>query len=325
MPDFDELDALATESVDPRYADIDQLSVAELASLMNEADAEVPAAVRRALPQIVPAIEAVVDRMRRGGRLIYIGAGTSGRLGVLDASEIPPTFSAAPGQVQAIIAGGRQATWAAVEGAEDDEDAGVAAIDAASVGPLDSVIGLASSGRTPFVLAGVRRASALGALTVGLSCNAGTALSGVADHAIEVIVGPEVVSGSTRLKAGTAQKLVLNMVSTIAMVQLGKTYGNLMVDLDATNDKLRDRAVRIVTRIAGVPRSRAVAALISTDYEVKTAIVVLAKGLTVDQARAALTRAGGQLRAVIDSDDHPRALAVDNAEISGHAAGKEGA
>jgi len=293
------LDALVTESVDPRYAEIDRLSVAETAELMNAADAEVPVAVHRALPQIVAAIEAIVPRMARGGRLVYVGAGTSGRLGVLDASEIPPTFSSRPGQVQAVIAGGPTAVVAAVEGAEDDGAAGIAAVDGLALAPDDTVFGITSSGRTPYVVAAVRRAAELGALTVGLSCNAGGELSRVAAYAIEVPVGPELVSGSTRLKAGTAQKLVLNMVSTIAMVQLGKTFGNLMVDVDASNEKLRDRAARIVMRIAGVERDAAVAALASTGYDVKSAVVVLVRGESPEAARAALEAAGGRLRRVV--------------------------
>ncbi len=294
------LDALATESVDPRYAEIDRLSVADVATLMNEADAEVPVAVRAALPQIVPAIEAIAARMAAGGRLIYLGAGTSGRLGLLDASEIPPTYSSWPGQVQAVIAGGAAAVMTAVEGAEDDEAAGTAAVDGLDVGPRDTVLGIASSGRTPYVLAAARRAAELGALTVGLSCNEGAELSSIVEHPIEVLVGPEVVSGSTRLKAGTAQKLVLNMVSTIVMIQLGKTYGNLMVDVDASNEKLRDRAARIVMRISGVPRDRADAALESTGYDVKAAVVVLAKDVTAEAARVALAARGGRLRMVLE-------------------------
>jgi N-acetylmuramic acid 6-phosphate etherase len=296
----DGLAGLETERVDPRYASIDRASVAELASLMNEADATVPLAVRAALPQIVPAIEAVARRMRGGGRLLYVGAGTPGRLGVLDASECPPTFSTPPDLVRGLIAGGEPAVFAAQEGVEDDGDAGRAVIAAEGVGPADSVVGITASGRTPYVLAAIGEARARGALTVGMSCNPGTALSAAAEHAIEVVVGPEVVAGSTRLKAGTAQKLVLNMFSTIAMVQLGKTYGNLMVDLDATNAKLRERAVRMVRTVTGASRDRAEEALQASGMRVKLAILRLERGLDADEASARLAATGGRLRDVLE-------------------------
>jgi N-acetylmuramic acid 6-phosphate etherase len=294
------LDGLETERVDPRYDGIDRASVAELASLMNEADATVPAAVRDALPQIVPAIEAVAQRMRDGGRLLYVGAGTPGRLGVLDASECPPTFSTPPELVRGLIAGGEPAMFTAQEGVEDDVDAGHAAVAAEGVGPSDSVVGITASGRTPFVLAAIAEARARGALTVGVSCNADTALSDAAELGIEVVVGPEVVAGSTRLKAGTAQKLVLNMFSTIAMVQLGKTYGNLMVDLGATNAKLRERAIRMVRTVTGASRAQAEDALEASGMRVKLAILRLERGLDAAEASARLTAAGGRLRDVLE-------------------------
>ena len=250
------------------------MSTAEVAAVMNDSDATVPAAVRAALPAIVAAIDGIVARMAAGGRLIYVGAGSSGRLGVLDASECPPTFGTDPGDVVAIIAGGPPAIVSPVEAAEDDVDGGRRAIDDANVTAGDAVVGIAASGRTPFVIAALGRAGELGALTVGLSCNAGAELSAVVEHPIEVAVGPEVVAGSTRLKAGTAQKLVLNMISTITMVRLGKTYGNLMVDLRATNEKLRERAVGIVATIAGVGRPPARAALEATGFDVKAAVLV---------------------------------------------------
>jgi N-acetylmuramic acid 6-phosphate etherase len=268
---------------------------------MNEADATVPLAVRAALPQIVPAIEAVAQRMRDGGRLLYVGAGTPGRLGVLDASECPPTFGTPPDLVRGLIAGGEPAVFAAQEGVEDDADAGRAVIAAEGVGPADSVVGVTASGRTPYVLAAVGQARARGALTVGLSCNPGTALSAAAEHAIEVVVGPEVVAGSTRLKAGTAQKLVLNMFSTITMVQLGKTYGNLMVDLGAANAKLRERAVRMVRTVTGASREHAEEALDASGMRVKLAILRLERGLDADEASARLAAAGGRLRDVLEA------------------------
>jgi N-acetylmuramic acid 6-phosphate etherase len=294
------LDGLETERVDPQYAGIDRATVAELALLMNEADASVPAAVRTALPQIVPAIEAVAQRMRAGGRLLYVGAGTPGRLGVLDASECPPTFGTPPELVRGLIAGGEPAVFAAQEGVEDDADAGRAVIAAEGVGPADSVVGITASGRTPYVLAAIAEARTRGALTVGVSCNAGTALSAAAEHGVEVVVGPEVVAGSTRLKAGTAQKLVLNMFSTIAMVQLGKTYGNLMVDLGATNAKLRERAIRMVRAVTGASREQAEEALEASGMRVKLAILRIGRGLDTAEASARLAAAGGRLRDVLE-------------------------
>ena len=267
---------------------------------MNDADATVARAVRAALGSIVGAIDAIVERVAGGGRLLYVGAGTSGRLGVLDASECPPTFGTDPSQVVAIIAGGPRAIVTPIEGAEDDDDAGRAAIDAARVAAPDAVVGIASSGRTPYVLGAMRRARELGALTVGLSCNDGTALSAAVDHAIEVPVGPEVVAGSTRLKAGTAQKMVLNMISTIVMVRLGKTYGNLMVDLRATNGKLRDRAVGIVTSITGASRGRSRAALERTGFNVKEAVLVVVLGVSPEQATARLAAASGKLKSALE-------------------------
>lgn len=295
------MERLLTEQVDDRYAAIDTASVAELAGLMNEADATVPAAVRAALPQIVPAIEAVTERLAGGGRLLYVGAGSAGRMGVLDASECPPTFNTPPVLVRAVIAGGGDAILAAVEGAEDDTAAGRATVAEHGIGPADAVMGIAASGRTPYVLAAVRAARERGALTVGLSCNRGTPLSAEAQCAIEVLVGPEVLAGSTRLKAGTAQKLVLNMMSTIAMVRLGKTYGNLMVDLRVTNAKLRDRAVRIIERVSGVPRRDAEAALDAAGLNVKVAIMMLGGSSTVDEAGRRLAEHGGRLREALEA------------------------
>jgi N-acetylmuramic acid 6-phosphate etherase len=293
------LGQLATEGVDPQFAGIDRMSVAELAATLNQADAGVPGAVAQALPQIVPAIEATAARMASGGRLVYVGAGTPGRIGFLDASECLPTYGAPPEQVFAIIAGGPGALVSPVEGAEDDSDAGIAAIDEAQIGPLDTVVGIASSGRTPFVVAAVERARERGALTVGLSCNSGSALSQAAEHAVEVLVGPEVVSGSTRLKAGTAQKLVLNMFSTIVMVQLGKTYGNLMVDVLVTNDKLRERAIRMIMTVTDAGREDATEHLERNDRNVKQAIVALRLNLDPHDAAACLARHHGHLRAAL--------------------------
>lgn len=296
-----ELSALLTESVDPRYADLDRLSVAALAQLMNDADRTVPEAVHAALPQIVPAIEAISQRMSAGGRLVYVGAGTAGRLGTLDASECPPTFNTVPGQVSALIAGGPQALVTAVEGAEDDSSAGAAAIDAAQIGALDAVVGIAASGRTPYVIGALTRARQLGALTVGLSCHAQATLSRAVEFPIEVLVGPEVISGSTRLKSGTAQKLVLNMISTISMVRMGKTYGNLMIDVRATNHKLRDRARRIVQQITSASRDEAAAALAASGNDIRVAALMLARHEPATRAAARLRDAGGNLRTALEA------------------------
>jgi len=301
MSPFDtDLASLVTESDDPGYALLDSRSVGEIAQIMNDADARVPGAVRQALPSIVPAIEAASALMEQGGRLIYAGAGTAGRMGVIDAAECRPTFNIWPGQVEAVIAGGSAAVVSSVEGAEDDVAAGAAAMDHLEVGALDTVVGIASSGRTPFVLGAVTRARERGALVVGLSCNTGTKLSGMVDHAIEIELGPEVVAGSTRLKAGTAQKLVLNMFSTITMIRLGKTYGSLMVDVRATNHKLHERAIRIVTLIAKVPRDQAAAVLESVGMDVKLASLMLARGEDSATAQARLDRVGGRLRLALE-------------------------
>lgn len=300
--DAEDLGVLATEAADPRYAEIDRMSVAELAATMNDADATVPAAVRRALPQIVPAIEAAAERMANGGRLVYVGAGTPGRIAIVDASECPPTFSTPPELVFAIMAGGPGAIVTPVEGAEDDAAAGAAAVEEAGIGPLDTLVGIASSGRTPYVVAAVARARERGALTVGLSCNTDTVLSATAEHGIEVAVGAEVLAGSTRLKSGTAQKLVLNMFSTIVMVRQGKAYGNLMVDLKATNHKLRERAIRMVQSIAEVERDDAVSALEASGFSVKVASIMLLRSEDAAAATTRLSRAEGRLRIALEEN-----------------------
>ena len=296
-----DLGALTTESVDHAFDDLDQRSVAALAQAMNAADQTVPLAVERALPQIVPAIESVVDRVRAGGRLFYVGAGTPGRIGVLDASEIPPTFSET-GRVIGVIAGGDHAIQHAIEGVEDDQDAGAADLRALGLSAADAVVAVTSSGRTPYVLGAVAEAAKVGAATIGLACNEGSELSGLVEHPIEVIVGPEMISGSTRLKSGTAQKLVLNMFSTITMISLGKTYGTLMIDVSATNEKLRERAVRIVQEITSVSRSDALEALAAADGRVTVAAVMLARGVSASVASGMLEAAGGRLRAVLEED-----------------------
>ncbi|AQZ64578.1 N-acetylmuramic acid 6-phosphate etherase [[Actinomadura] parvosata subsp. kistnae] len=292
---IDPLPELSTEQSDPRYSQIDRLPTERIARLMNQADAAVPAAVAVAIPAISAAIDAIAERMGQGGRLVYVGAGTSGRLAVLDASECPPTFGTDPSLVQGIIAGGPDALTRSVEGAEDDAEAGAAAIGDLEVGPLDSVVGVSASGRAPFVLGALAEARSRGALTVGLSCNDDAPLSAAADHGIEVVVGPEVVTGSTRLKAGTAQKLVLNMISTISMVKLGRTYGNKMIEMSAMNSKLAGRAMRMVADITGADRETAGAALDAAGGQAKVAVLMIQHGLDADGARALLESHGERL------------------------------
>lgn len=297
------LGTLATEAVSDSTRDLDIMSVEELVATMNAANAEVPVAVARESASIVAAVTGVSERMRRGGRLIYAGAGTAGRMGVLDASEIPPTFGAAPELVVGLMAGGPVALHTAVENAEDDDEAGRAAIRAISVGPLDAVVGISASGRTPFVLGAVDQARRAGAFTVGLACNAGSPLGRDAEVGIEVVVGPEILTGSTRLKAGTAQKLVLNMISTIAMVRLGKVYGNLMVDLRATNAKLRARSERTVMLATGTDAQQAAEALDATGGWIKAAILMSETTLDADAAVRLLAEHGGRLRDALTAVD----------------------
>ncbi|MFF0202458.1 N-acetylmuramic acid 6-phosphate etherase [Streptomyces sp. NPDC005017] len=293
------LETLGTEAFRQDLAEIDQLPTLDIARLMNTGDAAVPAAVSARLPEIATAVDAITRRMATGGRLVYAGAGTAGRLGVLDASECPPTFNTAPGQVVGLIAGGPQAMVTSVEGAEDSEDLARADLDALALTPADTVIGVSASGRTPYAVGAVAHARALGALTVGLSCNAGSALGAAAEHRIEIATGPELVTGSTRLKAGTAQKLVLNMISTITMIRLGKTYGNLMVDVRASNDKLRARSRRIVALATGAADEEIETALAATDGEVKNAILTILAGVDGPRAARLLEDSGGHLRAAL--------------------------
>ncbi|MET9847734.1 N-acetylmuramic acid 6-phosphate etherase [Streptomyces ossamyceticus] len=294
-----ELESLTTEAFRPDLADIDQLPTLDIATLMNGEDATVPAAVAARLPVIAAAIDAIAERMARGGRLIYAGAGTAGRLGVLDASECPPTFNTAPSQVLGLIAGGREAVITSIEGAEDSADLARADLGALALTPDDTVVGVSASGRTPYAIGAVEYARDRGALTVGLACNASSALAAAADHGIEVVVGPELVTGSTRLKAGTAQKLVLNMLSTITMIRLGKTYGNLMVDVRATNDKLRARSHRIVALATGATDEEIDTALTAAHGEVKTAILTLLGNTDAPTATRLLQQNQGHLRAAL--------------------------
>ncbi|MBT2455117.1 N-acetylmuramic acid 6-phosphate etherase [Streptomyces sp. ISL-86] len=298
-----QLDTLTTEAFRPELADIDRLSTLDIARTMNAEDATVPAAVAGQLPRIAAAIDGIAVRMARGGRLLYAGAGTAGRMGVLDASECPPTFNTDPAQVIGLIAGGPAAMVKAVEGAEDSKELAAADLTALELTPDDTVIGISASGRTPYAIGAVEFARTRGALTVGLSCNAGSALAAAAEHGIEVVVGPELLTGSTRLKAGTAQKLVLNLISTITMIRLGKTYGNLMVDVRASNEKLRARSRRIVALATGAPDEEIEAALTATGGEVKNAVLVILGGVDGPTAAGLLTASQGHLRDALDALD----------------------
>ncbi|MFJ5841172.1 N-acetylmuramic acid 6-phosphate etherase [Streptomyces shenzhenensis] len=294
-----ELETLTTEAFRPELADIDRLPTLEITRLMNGEDTAVPPAVAERLPLIAAAIDAIAARMARGGRLIYAGAGTAGRLGVLDASECPPTFNTDPDRVVGLIAGGAEAMITSVEGAEDSKELAHKDLDSLVLTPDDTVVGVSASGRTPYAIGAVEHARAVGALTVGLACNAHSALAAAAEHGIEIVVGPELISGSTRLKAGTAQKLVLNMLSTITMIRLGKTYGNLMVDVRASNDKLRARSRRIVALATGAADEEIERALTETGGEVKNAILTILADVDGPTAARLLAESGGHLRAAL--------------------------
>ncbi|MBC7967013.1 MAG: N-acetylmuramic acid 6-phosphate etherase [Fuerstia sp.] len=290
----------ATETRNAASATIDSLSPLQIVRLMNAEDQHVIDAVAREELAIARAIEMIAERFSVGGRLIYVGAGTSGRLGVLDASECPPTFSTPPEMVVGLIAGGRDALTRAIEGAEDDAQAAAAELKSLCVSDRDVVMGIATSGRTPYVLGALEYARSIGAFTIGFACNHGSAVAKVAELMIAPIVGPEVITGSTRLKAGTATKLVLNMLTTGAMVRIGKSYGNLMVDLRATNEKLRDRSERIVADLTNLTQSQSAELLNQCGGEVKTAIVAALRDVSPDEARRMLLQCAGHLRATLD-------------------------
>jgi N-acetylmuramic acid 6-phosphate etherase len=294
-------DHLLTESRNPHSEAIDTLSAHEIVALMNAEDAKVVAAVGAESESIARAIDLAAERLRAGGRIVYVGAGTSGRLGVLDAAECPPTFSTPPEMVVGLIAGGHGALTRAVEGAEDSPERGAADLDAIHVGPRDLVVGIATSGRTPYVLGAIARARELGAYTVGIVCNRPSLLGEAVDLPIAPLVGPEVVAGSTRLKAGTATKLVLNMISTGAMVRIGKTYGNRMIDLQPTNEKLRIRSRRIVRELAGVNDARATELLHQAGGRLKPALVMAMGNVGFERATELLAAHGGQVRAAVAS------------------------
>ncbi len=294
------LDDLITEARSAETRDLDLRSTEELVELMNQQDAAVPAAVASSAADIAAVIDTVVDRLQAGGRLVYVGAGSSGRLAAVDASECESTFSATPGQVVALLAGADAPSSLEQEAAEDDAEAGRRDVHSLGVGATDAVIAVSASGRTPYVLGAIEAASAAGAATACIVSAPGSELGRRVEREIAVVVGPELLAGSTRLKAGTAQKLVLNMISTIAMIRLGKTFDNLMVDVNATNEKLRARIQRIVMTATGAPRERVDEALAAADGSAKVAIVTLLAGVGVHTARSRLAAANGNIRQALE-------------------------
>lgn len=294
--------ALITEQSNPATAEIDRMNPLEIAQAMNAEDARVAGAVRRELPQIAAAMQVIAERLRAGGRLIYLGAGTSGRLGALDAIECPPTFNIPADRIVACVAGGMDALAGATEAVEDEAETGRADIERLTVGSPDVVVGISASGRTPYALGGVAAAREHGAYTIGLACNADSPLERLVNIMIAPHVGPEVIAGSTRLKAGAAQKMILNMLSTGAMVLLGKTYGNLMVDVQATNDKLRARARGIVQAATGLDADEAAVLLRQADGDAKVAILISRAGVSPEEARTRLAAHDGALRAALEAE-----------------------
>jgi N-acetylmuramic acid 6-phosphate etherase len=290
-----------TEQENPRTTEIGSLPIADIVRLMNEEDAGVALAVERVLPEVVRAVEAIVERLRAGGRLFYVGTGTSGRLGVLDAAECPPTFGVSPELVQAIIAGGYDATHRAVEASEDDAAAGASDLEVRGVTGQDAVVGIAASGRTPYTVGALEHARKLGAFTAALTCVPDSAITRVADVSIVAVVGPEVIAGSTRLKAGTAQKMVLNMLSTATMIRLGYVSGNRMTNLQARNTKLRARALRILCTEAGLDESQAERALAAAGDVLRTALVMSRTQCTRDEAERALAESNGVVPQAIEN------------------------
>lgn len=295
-------DSLLTEAVNPASAVIDTLDASGIVALMNAEDVKVVEAVRAESDSIARAIEWTAEGFRRGGRLLYVGAGTSGRLGVLDASECPPTFSTAPEMVVGLIAGGRIALTTSVESAEDSPEVGASDLETVNVGPLDVVVGIATSGRTPYVIGALKRAKERGARTVSLACNRPSLIAEAADLEIAVLVGPEVVAGSTRLKAGTATKMVLNMITTGAMVLIGKTFGNRMIDLRPMNEKLRIRTRRILRELGRVDDDTARRLLGESGGELKPALLMALANVSLERARELLAENGGLVRAAVKAE-----------------------
>lgn len=288
-----DLSSMITETRNPASVEIDQLSTMEMLRVINQEDQQVALAVGQLLPEIARAVDAIAAAFGKGGRLVYIGAGTSGRLGILDASECPPTYGVSAEQVIGLIAGGHKAILQAVENAEDDAELGAQDLKNIQFCANDVLVGIAASGRTPYVLGAMAHASAVGATVCSISCNPGSPLARAADISMVAVVGPEIVTGSSRMKAGTAQKLILNMLSTGAMIRTGKVYGNLMVDVEATNAKLVERQKRIVMEATDCDRTTAERALAEADNHCKTAIVMILAGLTADEARHRLQSSNG--------------------------------
>ncbi len=290
------LSTLITEQRNPNSMDVDRLSALEIVQLMNEEDKQVPLAIEKCLPQIAQAVERIVTAFQQGGRLVYIGAGTSGRLGVLDASECPPTFGVSPEMVKGIIAGGERALRHPIEGAEDSKAQAVVDLQTIQFSSKDVLVGIAASGRTPYVIGALEYAKSLGSVTVSIASNPNSAMANIVDIAIDTVVGPEVLTGSSRLKSGTAQKLVLNMLTTASMILMGKCYQNLMVDVQASNEKLKARAIRIVMQATDCDKALAEETLKQADQNAKLAIMMILSGLDRAQAEALLEKHQGKLQ-----------------------------
>ena len=290
------LSTLITEQRNPNSMHVDCLSVLEIVQLMNEEDKQVPLAIEKCLPQIAQAVECIVAAFQQGGRLVYIGAGTSGRLGVLDASECPPTFGVSPEMVKGIIAGGERALRHPIEGAEDSKTHAVVDLQTIQFSSKDVLVGIAASGRTPYVIGALEYAKSLGSVTVSIASNPNSAMANIVDIAIDTVVGPEVLTGSSRLKSGTAQKLVLNMLTTASMILMGKCYQNLMVDVQASNEKLKARAIRIVMQATDCDKALAEETLKQADQNAKLAIMMILSGLDRAQAEALLEKHHGKLQ-----------------------------
>ncbi len=290
------LSTLITEQRNPNSMHVDSLSALEIVQLMNQEDKQVPLAIEKCLPQIAQAVECIVAAFQQGGRLIYIGAGTSGRLGVLDASECPPTFGVSPEMVKGIIAGGERALRHPIEGAEDSKEQAVIDLQTIQFSSKDVLVGIAASGRTPYVVGALEYAKSLGSATVSIASNPNSAMANIVDIAIDTVVGPEVLTGSSRLKSGTAQKLVLNMLTTASMILMGKCYQNLMVDVQASNEKLKARAIRIVMQATDCDKALAEETLKQADQNAKLAIMMILSGLDRAQAEALLEKHQGKLQ-----------------------------
>ena len=294
------LSTLITEQRNPNSMHVDSLSALEIVQLMNEEDKQVPLAIEKCLPQIAQAVECIVAAFQQGGRLVYIGAGTSGRLGVLDASECPPTFGVSPEMVKGIIAGGERALRHPIEGAEDSKTQAVVDLQTIQFSSKDVLVGIAASGRTPYVIGALEYAKSLGSVTVSIASNPNSAMANIVDIAIDTVVGPEVLTGSSRLKSGTAQKLVLNMLTTASMILMGKCYQNLMVDVQASNEKLKARAIRIVMQATDCDKALAEETLKQADQNAKLAIMMILSGLDRAQAEALLEKHQGKLQLALE-------------------------